>query len=302
MSDIHSDSYEFISPTKLHGLLQAHVVLVTGAGRGIGRSIAFAFAKAGASVACISRTSSEIEAVAAEIESACGVPVLAITADVSEPATPLRIVAEVEQKLGPIDVLINNAAISKINTLEHEKDFDSWWHVVEVNLRGPAALTHAVLPGMLKRGRGNIISLASRCGSGNIPYTSAYSASKAALIRFHHVLAIEIGPRPVYTYVVQPGDVPTSLSKSPGVIDLETLRRVPNMRKMLQATAGQCTETPELTADTLVMLVANDKAKVLSGKCINAQQDMGQVLDEAMKLETGRIERDSLYVLKVEEL
>ncbi|KAL9621991.1 MAG: hypothetical protein Q9160_003653 [Pyrenula sp. 1 TL-2023] len=302
MPHIHSDSYSLIFPEKYVDTLCGQVVLVTGSGRGIGRSIALAFANAGAAVACLSRTTSENTEVAAEIKATFGVPALAVTADVSDPEAPKRVIGEIEKALGPIDILVNNAAISKINTLEHETHFESWWRILEVNFRGPAAFTQAVLPEMLKRDRGSIMSVASRCGSDNVPYTSAYSSSKAALIRFHHVLALEIGSRHVYTYIVQPGDVATNLSKGPNVINMETLRDVPGMRSMLQATVGQCTETPQLIADTFVMLAVDQDAKMLTGKCINAKQNIGQVIDDAKKKHTGRIAKERLYVLKVDEL
>lgn len=98
---------------------------------------------------------------------------------------------------------------------------------MEVNLRGPAAFTHAVLPGMLARQRGTIISIGSRNAIVSRPYSTAYSAPKAALLRFHHNLDLETRDRNVYNYVVQPGNVPTTIAHGEGTINLTTPARVP---------------------------------------------------------------------------
>ena len=88
------------------------------------------------------------------------VPTISVVADVADPHAPQSTLETVERKLGHIDILVNNAGIDKFNTLEHEVSFDSWWRVMEVNFRGPAAFTHAVLPGMLSRRHGQSYLLA----------------------------------------------------------------------------------------------------------------------------------------------
>lgn len=144
------DTYDFIDPAKYAGKLKGKVVLVTGSSRGIGRLIALAFAAAGASVGCLARTGSEIEQLAAKIKKDYSVPAAAITGDVL--GDPSEIVAKVEAALGPIDILVNNAGISRFSTIEHEEDLETWWKVLEVNVKAPMNLIHAVVPSMIKRG------------------------------------------------------------------------------------------------------------------------------------------------------
>ncbi|KAF2175360.1 NAD(P)-binding protein [Zopfia rhizophila CBS 207.26] len=282
---MRSETYPFIEPSKFSGSLQGQVVLITGAGRGLGRASALAFARAGASVACLSRTESELHEVVTEIQDVHRGKAMAIVADVCGPRSPTSIVEEVTRGLGPVDILINNAAIDRINSFEHETDMNAWWRVFEVNFRAPINFTHAVLPGMLSRQRGVIISVGSRNAAINVPYMTAYSASKTALVRFHHNLELEVQGRGVYNYVVQPGDMPTTFA-----------------HEMLEASIGTCTEPPGLAANVLVMLTAEPDAKLLSGKYINVEENLEEIFSDAKKLEDSRISTENLYILKIDQL
>ncbi|PGH01871.1 hypothetical protein AJ79_07808 [Helicocarpus griseus UAMH5409] len=258
--------------------ISSKTVIVTGAGRGIGREIALAFASAGANVACVSRTVSELNAVVSMIETTTPGRGLAVVADITTPGAARTIHETVINAFGPVYAAVNNAGIDKINTLEHEKDFDSWWRVLEVNLRGPVALVHEVLPSMLSRGEGVIISIGSRNARMSIPFTTAYSASKTALLRFHHCLELETRGRGVTNFFVQPGDVATTLSHGEGVIDLDTIARVPELRKMLEATVGTCDTPATLAAELCVRLAIDKSTRVLSGRYVDAQQDISRII------------------------
>ncbi|KUJ15352.1 NAD(P)-binding protein [Mollisia scopiformis] len=126
----HSHTYSFIDPEKFKGTLKGKVALVIGAGRGIGRAITIALAQAGASIACVSRTQTEIDQVVEFIIKVFGSQAMAVAADVAMPEAPKVILNKVHALLGAVDMLVNNAGIFRYNTLEHEKDFETWWWVV----------------------------------------------------------------------------------------------------------------------------------------------------------------------------
>ena len=155
----HHDTYPYISPSKFTGALKGKVVLLTGAGRGIGRASALAFAAAGANVACISRTLSDTLSLVQEI-SQKGLPrAVAIRADVSDTDAPARVMAEVERELGPVNVLVNNAGISRISDVEHEYSMEAAMKVLEVNVKGALNFIHAVIPNMIEQKSGVIINV-----------------------------------------------------------------------------------------------------------------------------------------------
>ena len=155
----HHDTYPYISPSKFTGSLKGKVVLLTGAGRGIGRASALAFAAAGANVACISRTHSDIHSLVQEIAQKGYPRAIAIAADVADADAPGRVVGEVQGELGPVDVLVNNAGISRISDVQHEHGMGAAMEVVEVNVRGALNFIHTVIPSMIERRSGVIINV-----------------------------------------------------------------------------------------------------------------------------------------------
>lgn len=237
-------SHQYNDQSRRRNSLKGFTAIVTGAGRGTGQATALALARSGANVACVARTSSELENVVTTISSSYQVIAIAIVADVSEASAAEAIRGSVLERIGPVDILINNAGINRINSTEHEDNFLSWWRVIEVNLRGPVALVHAILPDMLSRGRGTIISIGSRNAAVNFSFMTAYSASKTALLRFHQCLELELKGRGVHNYFVQPGDVATDLTRSEDAINFETVEKVPELREMLEATVGRSRTPP----------------------------------------------------------
>src|SRR3954454_10575502 len=141
--------------------LAGRVALVTGAGRGIGRAIALAYAAEGAKVALAARTTGELQEVAERIRAAGGTAV-PLAADLSDRAVPRKLVNDVEQSLGPVDILVNNAGIGSSADPRPLTDFDDdfWDLSLAVNLTAPYLLCKAVLPGMLARAWGRIITIA----------------------------------------------------------------------------------------------------------------------------------------------
>ncbi|KAL8708542.1 MAG: hypothetical protein Q9220_006595 [cf. Caloplaca sp. 1 TL-2023] len=297
----HTDTYPYISPSKYSNRLKDKVVLVTGAGRGIGRATSLAFAAAGAFVVCVSRTQSDLDAVVEQIHKEGHGKAFALAGDISEPSFPIDLVRMIEIKFGPIDVLVNNAGISRISDVEHERDYDVPWHVIDVNLRGSMALVHAVAPSMIARKRGTIINVVSVLAVTDPDYFSAYSAAKAGVLKATHIIDRELREHGIQSFAVHPGMIlDTTLGRD--ALNLEAQEKNQGVKKFMESFVPSMTDTLALAADTFVALAADEDAKFMSGKYVDATQDLGQVLAEAKKGPEGRIEKEGLYMLKVDTL
>ena len=297
----HTDTYPFVSPTKYASTLSNKVVLITGAGRGIGRATALAFAAAGASVACLSRTRSDVDAVVAEIAKKGYPQSIAIAADVIDPSAPVAVIKEIQKELGPIDVLVNNAGISRISPLSHESNFSTPQSVIDVNIHGTLAFIHAVLPSMIERKCGTIINVVSVLAAMTHPYFHAYSCSKAGIMRATHCLELENRQHGILSYAVAPGMIAdTTLGHD--ALNVKAHKELPELQKYMEFFVPSMQDTLTLAADTFVALAADPDAKWMSGRYVDVQQDLGEVLAEAKKGPEGRIEKEGLYQLKVDVL
>nr|WP_222618296.1 SDR family oxidoreductase [Nakamurella sp. PAMC28650] len=179
--------------------LTGKVALVTGAAQGMGASHARRLAAAGAAVAVNDRvTSPELTALAVEIGG------VAAPGDVSDRESVQHVVADVQARLGPVDVLVANHAYMSMATLV-EADAEDWWKVVDTNLGGTFHLVQAVLPGMRRRGSGRIVVVSSEWGVTGWPGATAYAASKAGLISLVKTLGRELAPEGIIVNAVAPG-------------------------------------------------------------------------------------------------
>ncbi len=185
------------------------VALVTGGGRGIGRAIVLALAREGCAVAVAARTMREVEEAAAGVRLA-GLAALAVSLDVTDPTAVGRETARVAEELGPIDVLVNNAGIAESASLLKTEPA-LWERHMKVNATGPFLVTRAVLGGMLERGWGRIINVASLAGLYGAPYVTAYTASKHALVGFTRALAMEVSGKGVTVNAICPAYVATDM-------------------------------------------------------------------------------------------
>lgn len=209
------DTYPFIDPWRFRGSLTRKLVLITNAHRGIGRASALDFAFAGATVVCTARTAEQLVPLLTDIRDRFSLQAYAIPADFSDPAVPVRTVQQIEQNLGPIDILVNINGFSGLSSFAHEENFlQDWWRTLEVNLRAPIALIHAILPSMLARGSGTIITTTLSSGFLNMPFQTADSSTRAAMIRFMQGLDHEVQPRGIYSYVVHPGRIASHMDDS----------------------------------------------------------------------------------------
>jgi 3-oxoacyl-[acyl-carrier protein] reductase len=192
----------------MNGELSGQVVIVTGAGRGIGRAIALDLAGAGARVVLVARTTGDLTRLVDEIGEDRAT---AVSGDVADQATANAAVARAREWGGSLDAVVNNAGIGWSGPV-HEMPADAWRRLMDVNLTGVFLFTQAALPVMLARGRGHIINIASGAGRLGMAGSAAYSASKFGLIGFTEAVGLEVRNRGVKVSVVEPGSVQTSFS------------------------------------------------------------------------------------------
>ncbi|GAB2939858.1 SDR family oxidoreductase [Streptomyces heilongjiangensis] len=189
-------------------------VLVTGAAGGLGRAIAEAAHAAGAHLILTTRTADSLPRAAAGLD---GPPeVVTAVADVTNDAELAAAVKLATERLGGIDVLVNNAGVSGPVGPAWENGPAEWRHTLEVNLEGPLAACRAVLPGMIERGHGRVVTVSSHAGHTRWPYVSAYSVSKAAVNKLTENLAIELLPHGITAFSYHPGMVNVGLGAPAG--------------------------------------------------------------------------------------
>ena len=241
--------------------LKDRVVIITGAGQGIGRTFAKAFAKAGARAVIAELNEEKAAAVAAEILEADG-EALAVTTDVADANSIAEMVEIVTDEYGRIDVLINNAAI--FSTLEmrpfDQIPLDEWEQVLRVNLTGPFLCARAVLPAMRHAKWGRIINIASGAVRLGRPNYLHYIASKGALAGMSLAMARELGPDGITVNAILPGATFT---------EIERKTVTPGQRERI--VAMQCIPRLEVPEDLIgaVLFLASDAAGFITGQNIN---------------------------------
>ncbi|GAA1327046.1 3-oxoacyl-[acyl-carrier-protein] reductase [Pseudonocardia xinjiangensis] len=189
------------------------VVLVTGGSRGIGRAAALEFAAAGATVAIQYRQ--DREAADEVLVALGGGPHIALQADVADPAQVQTLVRSVVDRLGRVDVLVNNAGVytrHPVLDTDYATWQEAWRETIDTNLVGPANLVHCVVPHMVRNGGGRIVNVTSRGAFRGEPDHPAYGASKAGLNSFSQSLAQALAPHGIYVTAVAPGFVETDMA------------------------------------------------------------------------------------------
>lgn len=197
--------------------LQGKNVIITGAGKGIGRAIAIALAKEGVNVGLLARSEDSLKAVAKEVE-AEGVKAVIATADVSVYEDVTKAVETLKEGLGSIDILINNAGIGKFGKFL-DLDVTEWEEVIRVNLLGVYYTTRAALPSMIEQQSGDIINISSTAGQKGAPLTSAYSASKFGVLGLTESLAMEVRKHNIRVTALTPSTVATDMAIDLGLTD-----------------------------------------------------------------------------------
>ena len=255
--------------------LAGQVAIVTGGGRGIGKAIAMALARADASVVIVARSGDQLAGTVKDITQAGG-RAIAVTADVSDPGAVERMVVEVEKSLGSVDLLVNNAGLPGPIGRTWETDPDDWWRCLEVNLRGPMLCSRAVLPGMITREGGRIVNVASGAGTFAIPYLGAYVTSKTALIRFTEIVALEAGAHGVMVFAIEPGTVRTTMTEY-ALKSEEGQRWMPWFSEIFKR--GE--NVPPSHVAELVVMLASGRADSLSGRFFTIKDEVVGLVERA---------------------
>jgi len=244
-------------------LLQDKTVIITGGSRGIGKGIVEVFAKHGANVAFTYNSSSEAANALADEVAKEGVKAKAYQSDAANYEQAQQLIKDVLEDFGSIDVVINNAGITKDNLLMRmsEDDFDK---VVEVNLKSVFNMTKAVMKPMLKQRKGSIINMSSVVGvKGNAGQTN-YAASKAGIIGFTKSVALELGSRDIRCNAIAPGFIETEMT---GKLDEATVQ---SWRETIPLKRGG---TPEDIANACVFL-ASDLSSYVTGQTLHVDGGM----------------------------
>src|SRR5947209_417812 len=198
-------------PTDSQQDLSGKIALITGASKGLGKAMALALSQAGATIALVSRDQSKLESVKAEIEASAGKASLFV-ADVTNEGQITRLQTEVANRLGPVQILINNAGINiRKNLIEFS--LEEWQSVMDSNLTSVFLVCRAFVPGMRGTGYGRILNLTSIMSHVSLPGRSAYSSSKTALLGMTRALALELAPEGITVNGISPGPVATELNR-----------------------------------------------------------------------------------------
>lgn len=247
---------------------EGKTAFVTGAGRGIGRASALELARAGARVVLAARTESEINRVAEEIE-AIGGEALALVVDVRDPASVEEAFTRAMGRFAGVDILVNNAGIARSAPFQRWTD-EMWMEVFEVNVYGVFRCTRAALPGMLKRGWGRVITIASVAGKGGAAYISGYAASKHAVLGMTKALAVEVADRGITVNAICPGYVETDMAQQAvDTIIAKTGASEEKARSFLQSQTPQKRLFQVEEVAGLVLYLASDTARGINGQAIN---------------------------------
>ena len=253
------------------------LAFITGGGRGIGRAIAIAFAREGASVAVLARTSKQVKAVAKEITKGFKVEALPLKCDVRQKES----VNEAFDKFrlhfgrGP-DIVVNNAGVAR-SELFIKSDERLWELHLNTNLGGTFRCTHAALPEMIQRGWGRIINVASIAGKTGAPYVSAYAASKHGVLGLTRSLALEVAAQGITVNAICPGYVDTEMtSRSVENIVAKTGKPAQDALALIKQMNPQNRLVTAEEVAALALLLASDEGRGINGQAINV--DGGTVL------------------------
>jgi NAD(P)-dependent dehydrogenase (short-subunit alcohol dehydrogenase family) len=255
-------------------LLDGKVTLVSGAGPGLGRDVALACGREGATVVVAARTEDKVQALAAEVQAA-GAPALGLCLDITDAAQCREGVERIVEAYGRLDVLVNNAFDDGDRTPFLEADLDRWRHTTEVNLFGTLQLTQVCAPQMVAQGDGRIVMVNSMSAVRIRPGWGAYTASKAGLAAVTKVLAAELGEHGVRVNGVHPGYIWGDsveahfdhLAKKKGITAEEQYREVAS-----ETALGYLPHSSEIAE--AVVFFASDMSKPITGQAlgVNAGQ------------------------------
>jgi NAD(P)-dependent dehydrogenase (short-subunit alcohol dehydrogenase family) len=255
--------------------LAGQVAVVTGAGRGLGRAFAQALAAAGAKVAITARTERELDETRTLIAEAGGT-VLAFPVDVTDRQAMEQVIATVMEQLGPVDILVNNAAVINPLGYDWEIDPDAWWRTMEINVLGPYLCTHLVLPSMMQRRSGRIIHVTSGAAHQLHPYGTAYCTSKAAVSQLANLQAAAVKEYGITVFALAPG------GRTAMIETLATSQKIPKEVNDYFRAGWEAPDDP-LTANSVqtLMVLVSGQADQLTGRQINHEESIDDLIRRA---------------------
>ncbi len=249
--------------------LDGQVAVITGAGRGIGRAIALAYAREGAKLALAARSESELQEVVGAV-SELGNEAIAVRTDVTNQQDTERLARRVADRFGRIDALVNNAGISGPVGPLQANDINDWINTITVNLTGTFLVCRAVIPVMLEQSQGKIINLSGAGATNAWSNMSAYCSSKAAVVRLTEVLAQELDGTGVTVNALGPGSVHTSMwdkmTEQAAEAGADFIHQLG-----LRVTSGGGASIDECAE--LAVWLASDESGALTGRLISATAD-----------------------------
>ena len=243
-------------------MLSNKIALVTGASRGIGKGIALALAKAGATVIGTATSPSGAEEISKYLKE-IHAPGAGMCLDVKDFASISTLVAEITEKFGAPNILINNAAITRDNLFIRMKD-EEWNDVIHVNLSAAYQLNKACIKSMMKARWGRIVTIGSIVGAAGNPGQANYCAAKAGVVGMMKSIALELASRGITANVVAPGFIDTDMTKS-----LNEDQRSALLKQIPMGIIGQ----PEDIAHAVLFLVS-DQAKYITGQTLHVNGGM----------------------------
>jgi NAD(P)-dependent dehydrogenase (short-subunit alcohol dehydrogenase family) len=260
--------------------LAGQVAIVTGSGRGFGKSIAERFAAEGAAVTVTARSKNELDAVVAEIEAAGG-KALAVPGDVRRREDVARVVRETEARFGPVSLLVNNAGTPGPFGPIWEVDAESWWRAQEIHIKAPMLYLQHVLGGMTKRKRGRIIIVSAIASRMVAPYLSAYCVGKIAQTRIVEEVAVETKALGVSIFAIDPGFVFTGIAEET-MNSPDAQRWLPQMVERLKERKSEPDADLDLgrCAQRCVDL-ASGRYDALSGRYMELPDDLDEMVRQA---------------------
>ncbi len=248
--------------------LRGRRAVVTGGGRGIGRVVALELAKAGCDVVVAARSRREIDGVAAEI-GRHGVRSAAVTADVARVDDVRALFRAAAEALGGVDVLVSGAGVAPSALLTRTSD-ELWHAAIETNLSGAFYCMREALPGMLERGWGRVITIASIAGKTGYPYVAAYVASKHGVLGLTKCAALETAQKGVTVNAVCPGYVDSPMTDAGIARMAEKTGRPPaELRRHLEEMSPQKRLMTSEEVSALVLFLCGDAARGITGQALS---------------------------------